>query len=915
MVLAATGLAAGAPGAHAAGFLAGAGRADSTPPQAGTAAGDAANTQFASTALLCKSPPFPTQGLFALQEPFNDVNSNQKWDSNANISSSKAPPSVSAPPEPFCDANGNGHWDGIYAPNGKGPADGVHDPLEARAVAISDGHSRPVVYASVASIGLFDAYTEQARAMLKNTYKVDADLIVSANHNESSPDTIGLYGALQTPVSVGLRSGINEYYLSFLADRIAHAAADAVHALAPAKLFANQVQGSIPADLNTDSYPLLTGMSQRISDQFPTSVARPSYAPEDNRPAAVDTKLGVLQARAPNGTPIFTLMSLAAHNQEMGNSGVQISGDWPGAFQSTFDSTHPGIAMFLVGDNGSIEDPSTSPPVIDGGSENHSSVPTQYKQALATGQRFAEIVDAAAQAGSALSPGAVKLTRKEVCVPLENNGFLALAAAGLFGQRQGYVCDPSGNPVQAVPNGFVAPTVSTQFRTFLSYADIGPDLQLIDNPGESFPALMLGSPFGKEQASCDRPNPAVPTWHSHGLYRFQVGLADDLIGYLIPAWGFAAGTPGLFNNDTCYADMNGHRHKLESESVGPTGGNIVANGLASLLDAQKDPSAHIVQGRYVLPDGSYTRWPTGATGILVPGDGQPMDPAAGLLLGSPTTAGFGGRAVNATALFMDYDGQPQGAADVTTRGMIVLDSNGCVSARYYMDEYPPLDTAKKLGGQASQPAVLPAGFCASAGSDSGGSGSGSGGSGSGSGGGTNRQGVPGVQITAAERAGLPVPPGSPGTTGKGPGSTNMAGLQGFRYRGPIACAARIPPHSRSSRHPIRVRGERLRLTGRALAHGCARRPGHIARVTVSLLQRNRRLDRCRFMTPAGRLTRWQPCRQPGIQLLAHGREHWSLRLRAHLPRGRYTAIIRATDTHGLSEPGGRRADVVRVLVR
>jgi hypothetical protein len=34
--------------------------------------------------------------------------------------------------------------------------------------------------------------------------------------------------------------------------------------------------------------------------------------------------------------------------------------------------------------------------------------------------------------------------------------------------------------------------------------------------------------------------------------------------------------------------MRGHRHKLESESVGPYAANDVANNLASMLDAERD---------------------------------------------------------------------------------------------------------------------------------------------------------------------------------------------------------------------------------------------------------------------------------------------------------------------------------------
>jgi hypothetical protein len=671
-------LAVPAPAGAAGGFLAGAGIETTSPP----AVGSPADHQFGPPSLACPSSLYPLRGRFGLQEPFSDSGHDGQWD----------------PGDRFCDANANGRWDGIYADNGNGPAGGVHDPIDVRAIAISDGRHRPVVYASVDQIGIFDYYTDQARADLAHTYRVRADLVVSADHNESSPDSIGLYGALQTPVGVGLRSGIDEYYMRFLEDRIAHAAADAVHALRPASLYAIQVKGLLPSGASGHEYPLLTGMSQRISDQFPTSVA----LPHDDRVAAVDTKMGVVQARDPTGQPIFTVMSLAAHNQEMGNSGAALSADWPGAFEHAFDETHPGVAMFLVADNGSEEDPQTSPTVIPKGSENHSSVATQYIQARATGERFAAIVSAVVRGAQRLAPGPVTLIRRQICVPLENNGFLALAAAGEFGLRQGYVCDASGRPLFPIPNGSILPTASTEFRTYLSFADIGPDLQLIDNPGEAFPALMLGSPFGVEEESCNRPNPAVPTWHARAPFRLQVGLADDLIGYLVPAWGFASGTPGLFNNDLCSQDMNGHGHKLESESVGPTGANDVANGLAAMLDSFPDQTAHFVRGRFVLADGSYSRWPTGAAGMLL---------ADNVLIGAPGTAGFGHRAVDKTGVFMDYDGQPQRAPDITTRGMMVLGGDGCVLARYYLDVFPSLAGRQPLGREVPEPRVTPPHAC------------------------------------------------------------------------------------------------------------------------------------------------------------------------------------------------------------
>lgn len=718
--------AAGSASAHTWRFYAGAGSADITPPAAGTPQGEAADAQFAPALADCPTAAFPTQGRFALQEPFNDLNGDRQWDAGFDLNSGPS----GQKPDPFCDVNANGRWDGIYSDNEFGPVTGVNDPIDVRAVALSDGRHRPLVYASVDAIGIFDYYAEQARYELRHQFGVSANLVISADHNESSPDTIGLYGALETPLGVGVRSGIDEYYMRLLEYRIALAAARAVAALRPAKLYANQVEGQIPDGTSGNHYPLLTGLSQRISDQFPTSVALPG----DDRVAAVDPKMGVLQARDASGTPIFTVVSLAAHNQEMGDSGPQISADWPGAMEHAIDAKLPGMAMFLVGDNGSEEDPETAPTVIPGGSENHSNPQTQYIQAQATGRQMAAVAESAAASAVALGPGPISFTRRQFCIPLENNGFVALAAGGEFGRRQAWACSTSGQPIRPLPNGSVVPTAGADFRTFVSYAHIGPDLELIDNPGEAFPALMLGSPFGVEDESCNRPNPAVPTWHANGLFRFQVGLADDMIGYLIPAWGFASGTPGLFNNDTCYQDMHGHGHKLESESAGPTSANDVANELAGLLSRQPDPSAHIVQGRFVLADGSYSRWPTGAVGVLVaPAGATALDPAGGRLIGGPGVDGFGSRTVDQHGVFMDYDGQPQARPDITTRGIMVLGANGCVRARYYLNVFPSLDTSHPLGSQVTGPPVLPASACPA----------------------LERGGVPELQPGAAAAAGLP----------------------------------------------------------------------------------------------------------------------------------------------------------------
>jgi hypothetical protein len=226
-------------------------------------------------------------------------------------------------------------------------------------------------------------------------------------------------------------------------------------------------------------------------------------------------------------------------------------------------------------------------------------------------------------------------------------------AAGLFGKR---TVDPTGASAQ----GPVA------LQTEVGVLDVGPDLQMLLWPGEAFPALAVGSHWGVDDAPCaDRANPPVPTWHAGATWRFEVGLADDMLGYLLPPWAFAT-EPGT-TQSTCVTDQNdkdakGHQHKLEDESVGWDAAGDIATALAGLLDRDpiRDGGASIQPGRYLLSSGSLSRSPVGAVGVRL---------ADGTVLGQGT--------------FVDFDGRPQpNGPNLSTAGLKVGHTT------YYVDVYP-----------------------------------------------------------------------------------------------------------------------------------------------------------------------------------------------------------------------------------
>jgi hypothetical protein len=206
---------------------------------------------------------------------------------------------------------------------------------------------------------------------------------------------------------------------------------------------------------------------------------------------------------------------------------------------------------------------------------------------------------------------------------------------------------------------------------------------------------MLGSPWGIEDAECpNRPNPSVPTWHARAPYRFQVGLADDLIGYMIPAWA-AFSDPTLYTVDNCQSSK--HRHGLDSESVGPTASNAVADQLTALLDKRPDPTAQIRLGRFVMPDGTLSHRPEGAVAVWLADPGSTsLDPGTGRIVAIKGVSSFGARGVDSGGSFMDYDGSAESSADILTRGMLVYACNKSVAQRYYVNVYPALSGATKL---------------------------------------------------------------------------------------------------------------------------------------------------------------------------------------------------------------------------
>jgi hypothetical protein len=687
-------------------WLAGAAAQKVTPP-AYNPADDARDFPLCSTSL------FSGVRLFDFEEPYIDVAGTGRFDYTR---------------DPYCDANHNGRWDGLYNSGGVDHLlEWVHDDIWARAVAVSDGTST-VVVETVTSQGMLLEDPLRIRAGIKADRARVTQAYISSTHNESSPDPIGIYGAPDDGTgAAGVFSGVDDYYMDYLVRQSIKAGDQAVDALAPARM---RIAEFFP-----------TNVQARLSETFLTTDAMrdsTTARPPAGTPEATDRKARVLQlVRATDGANIETVFSWAAHNQQVGHAGDNslapdpgdgnklkrvnraVSDDWPGYFARDVEARLGGHAMFLVGDNGSIEDPHDFPlpkpdnacPAADftdhrAREEGCFDLPT-HTGALTAG----DVLAATQGTMEDIAPHAIRASTAQFEVPLQNQLFIAAFASGLFAHRTAATVSPCID-ANHVPR--------TCFLTEVGLLDLGPQLQVMVNPGEAYPAEIEGHPFGIEQISCpSRPEPPVPAWHASAAHKLQMGLGDDMIGYIIPSPGWF-GDPAITVDPTCPlganfqsdpssdVDQHGQYHKLESESVGPDGGNLVAQQLAALADAAGGVSRRIQPGRFLTTAGAFTRkgadGPVGAW--LLPAGVTTFTPGTGTVVALDGVNSFGSVPVSAHGVFMDFDGRPQAKADIDTRGMLVTARDGTVT-RYFTDVYPALTGAAP--GPASAGAVLPPG--------------------------------------------------------------------------------------------------------------------------------------------------------------------------------------------------------------
>ncbi|HEY2161129.1 MAG TPA: hypothetical protein VGH24_07480 [Solirubrobacteraceae bacterium] len=636
----------------AAQFRAGAAVRSITPPAFGHApGGDPAD---------CAHPPqYDGARAFAFEEPYVDAKHDGHYDAG----------------DPYVDCNRDGRWDGnLLGGGGNTPRffDHVADPVTARAMVVSNRH-QTVAVEVVDQEGLFNIYQERIRAKVRaDGYRV-GNIFISATHDESAPDSMGLGGVSQTT------SGVNNYWVNYLVNQSAKAIEQAYRVLHPATVRYTEVLEPSNVRQCWSSYPF-------VDDQH----------------------IPVLQAVDTRGHTIVTLASVSQHAETLGfNGGTPtldaqnnwLSSDWINFFRNTLQQQLGGVAIEMAGSVGSVESPEvyrsaisrTPQQFINAGhpagcrtlfdASGGTDVTGAQHVALGyTGETKAFGVDMATPIAGALRRGeyhnssgnTIWGARANICVKLQNELFVLGAALGVFAQRPGY----NANCTAASPVAANGASSGESLRSQVAAFQIG-DGEFISLPGEVFPFTYLRGFLGPQ----DMPDPSasLPPWllpHMHTQFRFIDGLGEDMLGYIFPA-GNSVGIPTASNLDPSSDDRFGCHHSDDSESTSAEAGNIIGDALVRLLDHHGGRPERIVRGRYILPSGQRSRDPLGGPEIKCTNDQtfHSTGHAVGVQLA-------GGSVVH-PAVWISLSGLPQRVPDRDTRGY--FDARG---QRVWLDVFP-----------------------------------------------------------------------------------------------------------------------------------------------------------------------------------------------------------------------------------
>lgn len=423
---------------------------------------------------------------------------------------------------------------------------GVHDRLHARYVVLREG-ATTVALVSLDLLGFYINETDDLRR--RAGYDVPGRyLFVHATHQHSGPDTLGLWGPFP-----GV-SGVDHRYQ----DRIKAAVAAALREAEGRLVKVSAAAGAGKLDPR--------GLCKDLRD-----------------PQVIDPHLAVLRLRDAKGKAVATVVNWSCHPEVLGKENRLVTADFPGPLCERVEEKTGGACVFLNGMIGGLMSP-------DAKDES-------YGEMERIGRAVA---DAALRMPTAAGGGRrLAASSERVLVPVENSRYRLFLPALAFGHD---LLDSTGAPLPRwkrwwlpLRHALVRLTDRNQpwVRTEVSLVDVGP-VRLLGLPAEMFPETVMGGydgryAFGRPVTTLGNPMPPDLSAAPAGPFLREkvkapapmlVGLANDELGYVLPAYDFKA-APTL----SMTPRPLGH-HYEETNSIGPGATRILLEAAGRLLEKE-----------------------------------------------------------------------------------------------------------------------------------------------------------------------------------------------------------------------------------------------------------------------------------------------------------------------------------------
>ena len=461
-------------------------------------------------------------------------------------------------------------------------AEGIHDPIWARALALRVAGGETLVLVAADLPGLGRKHTGRVRRRVAREHGIpESHVILHSTHTHSAPDASGYWSTLM--------AGHNRRYTTQLRESLYASIDKALQALRPATLTTATTTHVACQDigsglLKTESDCRLPAINNEIDD--PSAAYDRFVMQRDLRdPVTGNTRVVAAEFReAGTDETIATLVNWHNHPDTLGSGNRLLSSDYPHYLREYLERTRGGVAVFVSGTVGNQMSGLRGTPVPlwdEGGNRVFETAPDGgerpvlvtdgWEKIRSTGYEIAHAAGAALDAAEPLAAPVLAVASTSFDTPIDN----VIHLLGTWSVWHHDV-EPPDRLRYHWPDCW---GLLGCVRGEVALIEIG-DLSLLTAPGEIDPAYALGRPehvadYGPDWGAWRFPAMPGVDRLMPGRHHGFVGSAQDYLSYLVPP----ADNTGWWNFDH-------PNHYEEWVTIGKRFGEDVLRAWQELLAAR-----------------------------------------------------------------------------------------------------------------------------------------------------------------------------------------------------------------------------------------------------------------------------------------------------------------------------------------